>query len=166
MTNEQKQYAVGAGVVALLVIVVVALQMNQKSAGPIPSGENTNTMPGATSTPPSATDEPAAAPTAPAPKPVDPAVTYAKALVDYKGRLIQFSATCQMTPSQVTFKNGTSVMFDNRGPNAITIRLGETPFTIKALDYTLIKVTSKTLPNTVSVDCGASFNVGRILLQQ
>ncbi|MCX6706461.1 MAG: hypothetical protein NTV24_05195, partial [Candidatus Woesebacteria bacterium] len=41
-------------------------------------------------------------------------LTYARALTLYKDARIQLGVDCQASPNYVTYKNGTSIMIDNR----------------------------------------------------
>lgn len=96
-----------------------------------------------------------------------PAVTisYANALIKYKDARIQLNAACQTIPNNMTFKNGTNIMIDNRAPVALTVKVGSV-FTIKAYGFKIVKLSSATLPATWLVDCGTSQNVATILIQK
>ncbi|MFM7088427.1 MAG: hypothetical protein ACKOW9_02765 [Candidatus Paceibacterota bacterium] len=92
-------------------------------------------------------------------------LSYADALVKYKDARIQFDAECRAVPGNVTYKDGTEIMLDNRAGVSRTITLGST-FTIGAYGFKIVKVTSNVLPYTYLVDCGDKQNVATILVQR
>lgn len=92
-------------------------------------------------------------------------LSYQKALVTYKDRRIQLDKACQATPNNVTYKNGTSIMIDNRSPEARTFKLGST-YTIKGYGFRIITLNSSTVPATWLLDCGAGQNAATILIQK
>lgn len=91
---------------------------------------------------------------------------YSELVKEYNGRRIQFDVNCQAVPTETTFKNGTSVMFDNRSGDARTFKVGATSFTLAGYGYRIMTLTSGTLPVTFSLSCGSAINVGKILLQK
>ncbi len=93
------------------------------------------------------------------------AMTYQQALTKYKDTRIQFDATCQATPNNMTFKNGTAIMLDNRASVARNINING-PVSIKAYGFKIVTLSSSTLPKTILVDCGTGQNVATILLQK
>ena len=94
-------------------------------------------------------------------------LSYANALIKYKDARIQLGAgqSCTATPKNMTFKNGTTIMIDNRAPIARTIKIGS-QYTVKGYGFKLIKLSSSTLPMKWLVDCGSQQNVATILLQK
>jgi heme/copper-type cytochrome/quinol oxidase subunit 2 len=92
-------------------------------------------------------------------------LTYQQALINYKDRRIQFNSDCQATPSNVTYKNGTSIMIDNRSAIARTLNINGA-VSVKAWGFKIVKLSSSTLPKTILVDCGNGQNVATILLQK
>ena len=90
---------------------------------------------------------------------------YSELVNQYEGRRIQFDERCQMRPVDVTFKNGTVVMFDNRSPQAKTIKIGSQSYNLPAYGYRLLTMNSQTVPLSLIVACDNTPNVGRILLQ-
>lgn len=95
-------------------------------------------------------------------------LSYKDALVAYKDRRIQLNnqnGLCQAVPNNVTYKNGTNIMIDNRSPQARTVKLGTT-FTIKGYSYKIVNVSSAILPATWLLDCGGQQNVATILIQR
>lgn len=97
---------------------------------------------------------------------VVPKVTYETLLKQYEGRRIQFDKNCQAIPNQLTFKNGTSVMFDNRSGDARTFALNETVYQVGGHNWKIITLSSKTLPFKYLIDCGSAQNVGSITIQR
>ena len=91
--------------------------------------------------------------------------TYSAAVAQYEGRRIQFDERCQPNPVDVTFKNGTTIMIDNRSPQAKTIKVGDQSHNLPAYGYRIVALSSSTLPDSFSLSCGNAVNVGRILLQ-
>lgn len=98
-------------------------------------------------------------------KPKTNSISYQQALVKYKDHRIQLGQDCQATPTNVTYKNGTSIMIDNRSNVARTVKVGST-YTIAAWSFKVINLTSATLPATWLVDCGKQQNVATILIQK
>ncbi len=92
-------------------------------------------------------------------------LSYQQALAKYKDARIQLDKTCQAIPNNVTYKNGTSIMLDNRAPVARTVKLGST-FSIKGYGFKIVKLQSATVPTTWQMDCGTSQNVATVLIQK
>ena len=92
-------------------------------------------------------------------------LSYEHALTQYIDKRIQFDSRCQATPSQVTYKNGTSIMLDNRASVARTIKIGSL-VSIPAYGFKIIQISSDTLPATWLVDCGTSQNVATVIVQK
>lgn len=94
------------------------------------------------------------------------AQTYTKLTVEYKDRRIQFDMNCQAIPNNITYKNGTKVMFDNRSGDARIITVGGVKYNFAGYGYKILTLSSNTLPKTLLISCGAAVNVGQILLQR
>lgn len=94
-----------------------------------------------------------------------PSISYADALIKYKEARIQIDEDCQAFPNNVTYKNGTSIMIDNRAGVARKVKVGGV-YDIKAYSFKIIKLESKTLPETLLVDCDTFQNVATILVQE
>ncbi|MFN4181570.1 MAG: hypothetical protein ACK4FA_02660 [Candidatus Paceibacteria bacterium] len=92
-------------------------------------------------------------------------MSYADALAKYKDARIQLDAECRAVPNNVTYKDGTEIMLDNRAGVSRTVTLGST-FTIGAYDFKIVKISSNVLPYTYLVDCGDKQNVATILVQR
>jgi hypothetical protein len=95
-------------------------------------------------------------------------MSYQNALETYKeNKRIQLSGTnfCQANPNNVTYKNGTSIMIDNRSAQTHTIKIGSA-YTIEGYGFRIIKLSSATLPVTFFMDCDVQQNIAKILLQK
>lgn len=89
---------------------------------------------------------------------------YTVLVQEYADRRIQFGAACQATPTNSSFRSGTKIMLDNRSGDARVISVGGTKYNFPGYGYLLITLSSKTLPKTLSLNCGAAVNVGTITL--
>lgn len=93
-------------------------------------------------------------------------ISYANALVTYADRRIQLDTTCQAHPNNVTYKDNTGIMIDNRSPQTRTVKVGTTfiikPWSFKIVVLPDVLLTSKTL----LVDCDQSQNVATVLIQE
>ncbi len=95
-------------------------------------------------------------------------MSYQKALEIYKdNKRIQISGAdfCQASPNNVMYKNGTSIMIDNRSSQTRTIKIDGT-YTIEGYGFRIIKLSSGTLPATFLMDCNKQQNIAKILLQK
>lgn len=93
-------------------------------------------------------------------------LSYADALVQYADRRIQLDKTCQAHPNNVTYKDNTGIMIDNRSPETRTVKVGTT-FTIKPYGFKIIVLPDVYLKSkTILVDCDGSQNVATILIQE
>lgn len=140
-------------IVAVVVIAAVALFMlnNKKVAGP---GEEQ--VPAESSQDINSQDTGAA---------IVP-ISYAQALVKYADRRIQLDATCQAFPNNVTYKDNTGIMIDNRSPYTRSVTIGST-FTIKPWGFKIVVLPDVYLKSrTILMDCGKAFNVATILIQE
>ncbi|MGH2638474.1 MAG: hypothetical protein ACRDF4_04230 [Rhabdochlamydiaceae bacterium] len=94
-------------------------------------------------------------------------ISYTQALNLYVGKRMQFDQNCVAIPNDVTYKRGTTIMFDNRADSSRLIKLDGTPYRISAYDYILVTLTTSfPLPHTIAVDCGSGENTANIYLQQ
>lgn len=93
---------------------------------------------------------------------------YSAAVKQYEGKRIQFDMYCQAIPTSLVFKNGTSVMLDNRSGDARTIKIGNTSYYLAGYGWKIVtlSVASSQLPATLWINCGSAVNVSKILLQQ
>ncbi len=91
--------------------------------------------------------------------------SYTELVKEYEGRRIQFDERCQVTPQNPTYKNGTSILLDNRSASARSVMVGGTKYDLVAYGYRIITLSSSSLPKELAVSCGSSGNVGTVLLQ-
>ena len=91
--------------------------------------------------------------------------TYSAVVSQYEGRRIQFDDQCQSQPTEVTYKNGTTLMFDNRSAMAKTVKIGDQTYEFPPYGYKILTLNSVSLPATLNVSCNNSVNVLKILLQ-
>lgn len=91
---------------------------------------------------------------------------YTQAVLKYADVRMQFDAGCQATPNAATYKNGTTVMLDNRSEETRSIVIGGRTYTVPGLSYAIVKLTSAKLPATYMVDCDFQQNIATILLQR
>ncbi|MDO8495999.1 MAG: hypothetical protein Q7S43_00920 [bacterium] len=92
--------------------------------------------------------------------------TYNQLLKDFTGRRVQFDARCQAIPNDLTYKNGTQIMFDNRSGDARWISVGGAEYYLSGYGYKILTLSSKSLPKNLYINCGSAVNVGQILLQR
>ena len=148
-------------VVVVAVVVVAYMMMKNGSQNYLPSGELTLSSPTASPMPGvvkkgTGSSSPSASS---APK------KYTDLVKEYGDRRIQFDKNCQAVPSFVTFKNGTSVMLDNRSGDARVVTLGGVKYSLAGYGYQIVYLSSPTIPKQLMFDCGAAVNVGTVLLQ-
>ena len=98
-------------------------------------------------------------------KVVPPRLSYQEALTTYSDSRIQFSEACDAVPMQSIFKNGTTIMIDNRGA-AKTFSIGEKSFWVPAYDYALITLSYDVLPQNTAIDCGGKENAAGLLIER
>lgn len=94
-----------------------------------------------------------------------PVMSYTELVREYEGRRIQFDQYCQAFPSNITYKNGTSIMLDNRSGDARHIKVGDDVYSLPGYGYRVVTLTSQSLPSDILISCGSAVNVGKILLQ-
>ena len=98
-----------------------------------------------------------------------PSKSYTELVVEYAERRIQFSdssyGSCLATPSIPVFKNGTSILLDNRTSSAKVIAIGGNKYSLAAYGYQVVTLSGSNLPKELLISCGSSTNVGKILLQ-
>ena len=142
----------------LAAIVAVVMLMNKRDQ--VALQPTASATPTPTVTPKPAVKKPPVSGTA------QQTLAYSEVVKQYVGRQIQFDANCQAIPTQTTFKNGTSVMFDNRSGDARTIKIGDVSYVFPGYGYKILTLSSSTLPKTLNLNCGSAVNVGSILLQK
>jgi len=145
-------------IIGLVVVVALAVVLRGRGASEEPA-ETTATPSVSVSV--SATPVPKAT-TAGVPQPK----TYGDAVEKYGNNRIQFDMYCQANPANNTYKNGTSIMLDNRSGDARIISVNWVQYALSGYGWKIIMLSSKVLPATWAVDCGSARNVSKILIQQ
>lgn len=97
--------------------------------------------------------------------PTAPVKSYTELVKEYEGKRIQFNQYCQAIPNSVTYKNGTSIMLDNRSGDARDIKVGNSVYSLAGYGYRIVTLSGTLLPKEVLLSCGSAVNVGKILLQ-
>jgi hypothetical protein len=92
--------------------------------------------------------------------------TYQDALDRYAGARFQFDALCQTEPNASSYKNGATIMLDNRSGDARTISIGGAPYNLPGYGWRIVMLSSSKLPTTIFLNCGAAKNVAQIQLYQ
>jgi hypothetical protein len=92
--------------------------------------------------------------------------SYSDAIKSHEGRRFQFDVRCQVSITKIVVKNGQSVMLDNRSGDPRTIVVGSTQYQLTGYGWRIVTMSSKTLPATVVVDCGAAQNVAQIVIEK
>lgn len=95
-------------------------------------------------------------------------MTYQALVKDFSGRRFQLD-NCQASPTTVTFKNETEIMLDGLSADPQIITIGSQTVTLEGFDVAFMKVSSATLPATLTIDCRyldqPQYNIATILLQ-
>ena len=163
-TNTNKNKNLWIWIVVVLIVVVGLVVWATKSSAPVVVDNSTPTAPvDDTALQPGSTEDLSAGR-------VDVGATaatisYTNALIKYKDARLQLDKTCQASPYNMTFKNNSLLMVDNRAPVARTVHLGSV-FSIKAYGFKIIKLSSAKLPATWLVDCDKMQNVATILIEK
>lgn len=151
--NKKTTIFYGLGAIVLLVVIILMFRALKKDTTPVENIDQKSEQ----VAPIEETDTTGAKQPTP--------LSYADALVKYKNARIQLDENCQASPNDPTFKNGTSIMIDNRAPVTRTVKIGSV-YTIKAYGFKIIKLSANTVPMKFLVDCDKSQNVAAILIQK
>ena len=163
LTDQQKVYFAIGVAVAALASLIINLASQPKIQAPAEDLLLTADQPTSTE----AASQPAVKRTAKTPSALEQGVAYEQALELYAGYRLQFNAACQASPSRLTIKNGSQLMFDNRADQTRTIVIDGQSYSFKPWEFKVLAIsTKKTLPYTVTIDCGAARNVAQLLLQE
>jgi len=159
--NKSMTWILVAALVLIAIVIFMVRSKNMNQDDVVVDQENAivaeDTTEGAEDTTPVTTPVAVSVPAA--------SMSYQQALLAYKDRRIQIDKNCQAIPNNVTYKNGTSIMIDNRAPVARNLNINGA-VSIKGYGFKIIKLSSATLPKTILVDCGQGQNVATILLQK
>ena len=90
--------------------------------------------------------------------------TYAQALARYQNARVQFDAYCQAIPVSLVFKNGATIMLDNRSGDGRIVAVAGVQYNLAGYGWRIITLSSKTLPADQPIDCGSARNVSIIHL--
>jgi len=148
MKNKNTWWLVGVGIVVIALIVWAV----GKNGGEMNNGESPTPTSSAT-TSPSATSAAATK-------------SYQNALVTYANVRFQFDQYCQAIPKSMSVKSGRTIMLDNRSGDARVIKVGPNSYSLAGYGWRLVTVSSKTLPATLYLNCGAAVNVGTLILSK
>ncbi len=161
--NKNKNLWIGLGVVAIVIIAILAWSFNKHDDAT--EGDNGNTPVVTDTNTPEVT--PAEDTSAGSVNAGSGAATlsYANALIKYKNARLQIDPVCQASPDKMTFKNGASLMVDNRSSKDRVVKVGSV-YNIKAWGFKIVKLSSSTLPTTWLVDCDSSQNVATVTIQK
>lgn len=158
MENKNTWIWVAVAVIILAGIIYFATK-NTKSVEPVVTQDAISDT---TTGPESVQDTTAVVPGAP----TQPSISYAEALIKYADRRIQLDTQCQAHPINVTYKDNTGIMIDNRSAFTRTVKVGTT-FTIKPYGFKIVILPDVYLKSsTLLVDCDKSQNVATILVQE
>lgn len=148
-------------IVLVIVGVVIAVKMKKSDTSTAVENQDTNAVQVTEDVSDGSVDAPTTTGVAPV------TISYENALVKYKDSRIQLAPgnTCAASPNSVTYKNGTTIMIDNRAAQARTLKIGTT-YSIKGYGFKIIKLSSATVPAKWLVDCDGQQNVATILLQK
>ena len=169
-TTQKKRALLWTGLAILVLIVIVIFAVRNQAdpsiVGPNDSEVNTGTVPAEDTSDGSVNASTSGNGTV---APVTSAVSmsYQTALETYKDKRIQFNQNCEAFPSETTYKNGTTLMIDNRSPRTLRLKF-LTSISVSPYSFKIVKLSTpeSTLPRAVFVDCGDSENVATILLQK
>ena len=154
----------------IIIIAIVVIGWFALSAFNKPSGTETGNQTATTTTVVAKATTTVKKTTAPVPVASQPVtMSYQKALETYKDNLrLQLSGAdfCQVSPNNVMYKNGTSIMIDNRSAKTRNIKIGSTAYSIEGYGFKIVRLSSGTLPATLLMDCGTQQNIAKILLQK
>ena len=92
--------------------------------------------------------------------------SYTEALKLYEGRRIQLGDQCAATPNNITVKNNTKVMFDNRTAKPITLIVDGRRWSMVGYGYLILTMRASTFPHEISIDCSLKANVARVTVQK
>jgi len=97
-------------------------------------------------------------------------MAFQQAYENFDGRIIQIENCMAIPgmaalPTNVTYKNGTRIMLDNRSQDPLEISLGGKAYRLYGYEYTFVTLKSDKLPTTLSMDCQMGDDVGKNIAQ-
>ena len=93
------------------------------------------------------------------------AYSYTDLVQMYGNNRIQIDRSCQVMPSTMAVKNGTSIMLDNRSNSAKAVSLNGKVYNLAAYGYQVVTLQAPSVPQNISISCNTSVNVGTIMLE-
>lgn len=166
MKNNNRGFWWAFGILAVILIVVIAVSMNKRAAVVDTDNAADTSMTDDQNVLEATEDVTAGSVNAGASTPV-PVLSYQAALTKYATARIQLNASCQATPNNPTYKNGANIMLDNRSAQPRVIHLGSLGnVSIKAWGFKIVNLSSSLLPNAMAMDCGTQQNVAIITIQK
>lgn len=94
-------------------------------------------------------------------------LSYSAAIKLYPNKRIQFAADCVINPSSIVFKEGTTIMLDNRASTTIKISLDGHAYWIGAYKFLIVTLTTpESLPHTMTLNCSGGKNNASIYLEK
>lgn len=89
--------------------------------------------------------------------------TYTELVAAYKGKMLQFGASCQVLISNQVFKLGSDILLDNRNSSPVAIKIGSSSYQLGSYGY---KVVSLDTTGKFMVDCGSQQNVAILTVER
>lgn len=100
------------------------------------------------------------------PESLEQGLTYNQAVNKYKDYRMQFNEDCIAVPSSFVLKTGSKFMFDNRSEETRSIVLDGRKHIFGPFTFAILTMSSKTLPDTVKIDCGNGRNNGQVIIER
>ena len=91
-------------------------------------------------------------------------LTFQQAYEEYYDHRIRIN-NCMAALPQITLKNGSKIMLDNRSADPLEITLGGKSYRLYDYDFAVITVSSSALPITIKMDCQMGDEVGKNIAQ-
>jgi len=146
-------------IVLVIAIAIVLWLQNGGSGQYLGVNDSASPAPEATAAPAAKASKPKAA------APTPDTRTYSQMVQQYGSNRIQFDDRCQASPTSVTFKQGASIMLDNRSTQGKTITVAGKQYSVPGYGWQVVTLSSASLPSNLIIGCNAATNVGTIRLQ-
>jgi hypothetical protein len=152
---------VAVGIIIAALIIWAAVRKHSDTVNVQPENQNPDAVQVTEDTSTGSVHAPATSGVAPVTE------SYEEALVKYKNARVQLvvGPICKANPTNLTFKNGTDIMIDNRSAQTHSIKIGDT-YSVKGYGFKIIHLSSAALPATWLVDCDNQQNIATILIQK
>ncbi len=99
------------------------------------------------------------------PKVLPPVLTYEQAMGKYGSNRIQLDPQCNAISSQMTVKNGTELMLDNRSSEERVVVFNLKNYKIPAYGFVVVKAQASSVPTVTFIDCDQQQNVATVSIQ-